>query len=152
MPRTGRPKTITKATEKIIVGCFTNGLTDDETAYYCGISRKSIQRMRAGDLCPAIKTATLAKKMFYVRTLRDGHRKDWPRLAWYLERTYPNQYCRPEVALQITQNTLNQTTNNALIISAEVADQMFSRVKVANDKVNEMFKGRPGNGSQSDDG
>ena len=156
--RTGRPKSITKAQEKTIAECFVNGLTDEEAAFYVGISRKSIQRMRDGDLCPEVKKATLAKKMVYLKRLRDGRRQDWTRIAWYLERFFPGQLSKPEVLMQIQNNTLNQTTNNALILTAEVAEGVVSRIKSASSKVDGLFKEKRANGNgnghkqQNDDG
>jgi hypothetical protein len=140
----GRPRVITKEKEKVIVRCFVDGLTDEETALFTDISRKTISRMRAGEYCPDIKKATLARRMFYLKKLRDGRRQDWTRIAWYLERLFPQQFCKPEVALAITQNTLNQTTNNSLILTAEVAEGVLSRIKEANSKVTELFKNKRG--------
>ena len=146
----GRPKAITKDKEKILVSCFTDGLTDEETAFYCGISAKTIQRLRAGELSPTVKKAALDRKMQYLRKLRDGDRADWPRIAWYLERTWAMQFAKPEVQLQINNNTLNQTVNNTLIVTAEVAHGINSRVKEADAKIEKLLKdkrGSNGNGN-----
>ncbi len=141
----GRPRAITKEKEKIIVNCFVDGLTDEETALYTDISSRTIAKCRNGELFPAIKKATIGKKMFYLRKIRDGKQRDWVRIAWYLERMYPTQFSRPEVLMQITQNTLNQTTNNALIISAEAAEGVINRLQSADGKVSSLFKKRNGN-------
>jgi hypothetical protein len=138
----GRPHAITKEKEKIIVDCFVNGLSDEEAALYTNISRKTISRMRAGEYCPAIKKATLDRRMFYVKKLRDGKRQDWTRIAWYLERLFPTQFCKPEVALAVTNNTLNQTTNQVLIIQAEVAGKINSRVRDSDSRVEKLLKAR----------
>jgi hypothetical protein len=140
----GRPKAITNAIEKQIAECFFDGLTDEETAALCDVSYKTIQRARAGQFCPAIKKAEFGRKQFYIRKLRDGKRPDWPRIAWFLERRYPTEFAKPEVQLQINNNTLNQTVNNTLIVTAEVAHGISSRVKEANMKVEKLLHDKRG--------
>ena len=134
----GRPPKITKAIEKQIADCFFDGLTDVETAALCDVSYKTIQRARAGQFCPAIKKAEFARKQFYIRKLRDGKRPDWPRIAWFLERRYPTEFAKPEIQLAV--NTTNQTVNNTLIVTAEVAKDVVSRVKTVDAKIEKLFK------------
>jgi hypothetical protein len=138
----GRPKAITPAIEKQIADCFFDGLTDAETAALCNISYKTIQRMRAGQYCPTIKKAEFGRKQFYIRKLRDGKRPDWPRIAWFLERRYPTEFAKPEIQLAI--NTTNQTVNNTLIITAEVAHGISSRVKEVDAKIERLLKDKRG--------
>ena len=143
----GRPTSITPAVQQKIADCFFDGLTDVETAALCDISQKTIQRARAGQFCPAIKKAEFGRKQFYIRKLRDGKRPDWPRIAWFLERRYPTEFSKPEVQLQI--NTTNQTVNNTLIVTAEVAHGISSRVKDVDAKIERLLKdkrGHNGNG------
>ena len=141
----GRPKAITEELELKIADCFFDGLTDEETAALCDINQKTIQRARAGQFCPAIKKAEFGRKQFYIRKLRDGKRPDWPRIAWFLERRYPTEFAKPEIQLAITNNTLNQT-NNVLVIQAEVAGQIKTRVKTAEAKIDQLLKDKRGSG------
>jgi hypothetical protein len=147
----GRPTVITPAVQKQIADCFFDGLTDEETAALCDINQKTIQRARRGEFCPAIKKAEFGRKQFYIRKLRDGKRPDWPRIAWFLERRYPTEFAKPEVQLQI--NTTNQTVNNTLIITAEAAQGISTRVKEADIKIEKLLKdkrpGHNGNGAKS---
>ena len=140
----GRPTKLTPAVQKLMADCFFDGLTDEETAALCEVSRKTISRARAGQFCPAIKKAEFGRKQFYIRKLRDGKRADWPRIAWFLERRYPTEFSKPEVQLQITSNTLNQTVNNTLIVTAEVAHGINSRVKDVDAKIERLLKDKRG--------
>ena len=143
----GRHPVITKAVEKLIAECFFDGLTDEETALLCGISSKTIQSARHGSKFPGIKKIELSRKRHYIGQIRDGEGRDWPRIAWWLERRWPTEFAKPEVQLQI--NTTNQTVNNTLIVTAEVAHGISSRVKDVDAKIERLLKdkrGHNGNG------
>ena len=141
-----RPSVITKAVEQKIAGCFFDGLTDEETALLCGISSKTIQSARHGTKFPGIKKIELTRKRFYLEKIRDGDNRDWPRIAWWLERRWPNEFAKPEIQLAI--NTTNQTVNNTLIVTAEVAHGISSRVKDVDAKIERLLKDkRGGNGN-----
>ena len=143
MPKLGHPTKLTPALELKIAECFFDGLTDSETALLCDISTKTIQLARHGDRFPRIKKIELDRKRFYVAKIRDGDNRDWPRIAWWLERRWPTEFAKPEVQLQI--NTTNQTVNNtAIIISAEIASTINSRVKEANNKIDKLLKNKKG--------
>lgn len=135
----GQPTKITKELQKTIAELFWLAFTDEQVALFTDISRKTIQRMRAGVYCPAIKKAEIKRESIYRKRIWLG-KVGWQGAAWALERKYPEQLSRPEVQLQITNNTLNQTTNNSLIISAEVAEQAMARVKMAEAKVVSLYK------------
>jgi hypothetical protein len=140
MPR-GRPTVLTLAVIKKIADCFFDGLSNEETALLCDINEKTIDRARHGIFCPAIKKAEVGRKLFYIRKLRDGKRQDWTRIAWFLERRYPQEFAKPEVLMQIGNNTLNQV-NNTLVITAEVASTIGKRRKEVESKVEKLFKDR----------
>lgn len=144
----GRPKAITKELEKTIAELFFLCFTDEQVAFYVGINRKTIQRARAGEFCPAIKRAEMAREASYRQRTWDGA-EGWQGAAWNLERKYPTQYSRPEIQFQITNNTLNQsTTNNVLVIQAELAGRIASRVKTSETKIDQLLKAkRPSNGN-----
>ena len=133
----GRPTKLTPALQKLIAELFWLAFSDQQVAEFTGISDRTIRRYRAGELCPQIKKAEIAREMPYRKRIWDGT-GNWCGAAWMLERKYPTQFAKPEVQLQI--NTTNQTVNNTLIVTAEVAHQMSSRVKDADTKVTELFK------------
>jgi hypothetical protein len=141
MPRTGRPTVLTPVAIKKVADCFFDGLSDAETSLLCEIDERTIRRARAGGFCPAIKKAESGRKQFYIRKLRDGKRQDWTRIAWFLERRYPQEFAKPEVLMQVSNNTLNQV-NNTLVITAEVASTISKRRKEVESKVEKLFKDR----------
>ena len=88
--------------------------------------RKTIQRARAGQFCPAIKRAEMAREAMYRQRTWDGA-EGWQGAAWNLERKYPTQYSKPEIQLAV--NTTNNTVNNTLVVTAEVAGANAERVQ-----------------------
>ena len=127
--------------QSLIADCFLVAFTDQQTADLCGINEKTIRRMRAGGLCPAIKIAELKRELAYRKKIWNA-KGFWQGAAWFLERKYPTQFAKPEVQLQI--NTTNQTVNNTLIVTAEVAHGISSRVKDADAKIERLLKDKRG--------
>jgi hypothetical protein len=134
----GRPTKLTPEVISQIAEAFLYGFTDQEVATLVDIDVRTIERARRGTFCRQIKRAELARKNLYIRRITEGKRPDWARWAWFLERRFPLQFAKPEIQLSV--NTTNQTVNNTLIVTAEVAHQMSSRVKDADAKVTELFK------------
>jgi hypothetical protein len=118
----------TKALINLIAGCIFDGLTDEETGLLAGVSGKQIGRLRAGDDCRQIKLAVIERMRKYIALIRDGEDRSnrWQRIAWFLERRYPDRWAKPEVLLNVSNNTAN-TTNNTLVITAEVAENLRTR-------------------------
>jgi hypothetical protein len=147
----GRPTVFTPALIKRVAECFFDGLTDEETALLCEIDEKTIRRARAGSFCPAIKKAEAARLQKYILKIRDGKQRDWVRIAWFLERRYPERFARPEIQLSFSNS---YTQNNLSInISSGEAKQIESEAKPVRDYVSSMFhKYRPalGNGNGDD--
>jgi hypothetical protein len=141
----GRPTKLTPAVQKLIAELFFLGFTDEQVALYVGINEKTIRRARLGEFCPAIKKAEIAREMKYRQKIWDGV-GNWCGVSWFLERKYPTQFAKPEVQLQI--NTTNQTVNNTLIVTAEVAHGISSRVKDVDAKIERLLKDKGrGNGN-----
>jgi hypothetical protein len=141
----GRPKAITKELEKTIAELFFLAFTDDQVALFTGVNVRTIVRARAGGFCLAIKRGEMARERVYRQKIWDG-REGWQGAAWFFERKYPTQFAKPEVQLQI--NTTNQTVNNTLIVTAEVAHGISTRVKDADAKIERLLKDkRGGNGN-----
>ena len=142
----GQPTKLTPAVQKEIARLFFLCFTDEQVAFYVGISYKTIQRARAGQFCPAIKRAEMAREASYRQRTWDGA-EGWQGAAWNLERKYPTQYSKPEIQLAI--NTTNQTVNNTtLVVVAEIAKTITSRVREADIKIEKLLKDkRGGNGT-----
>jgi hypothetical protein len=141
----GRPTVITPEVKRKIADCFLVAMTDEQTAQLCGISAKSIQRMRRGELCPEIKTWEMQRELAYRLKIWNA-KGFWQGAAWFLERKYPTQFAKPEIQLQINNN--NQTVNNTLVVTAEVAGTISSRVREVDAKIERLLKDkRGGNGN-----
>jgi hypothetical protein len=137
----GRPTKLTPAVQKTIAELFFLAFTDEQVALFVGINEKTIRRARLGEFCPAIKKAEIAREMKYRQKVWDGV-GNWCGVSWFLERKYPTQFAKPEVQLQI--NTTNQTVNNTLIVTAEVAHGISSRVKDVDAKIERLLKDKRG--------
>ena len=137
----GRPTKLTPAVQKTIAELFFLAFTDEQVALCVGINQKTIRRARQGEFCPAIKKAEIAREMKYRQKIWDGL-GNWCGVSWFLERKYPTQFAKPEVQLQI--NTTNQTVNNTLIVTAEVAHGISTRVKDVDAKIERLLKDKHG--------
>jgi hypothetical protein len=145
----GRPTKLTPSVQKEIARLFFLCFTDAQVAFYVGVNERTIRRARAGEFCPAIKKAEMEREANYRQRTWDGD-EGWQGAAWNLERKHPTQFSRPEVQFQINNNTLNQTVNNTLIVTAEVAHGISSRVKDVDAKIERLLKdkrGHNGNGN-----
>ena len=111
----------TKVLIDLIAGCIFDGLTDEETSILSKIPQKQISRLRLGEDCPAIRESTIQRMRVYVAKIRDGNDRTnhWQRIAWFLERRYPDRWAKPEVLLNV--NAGSNVTNNTLVITAEQA-------------------------------
>lgn len=63
----------------------------------------------------------------------------WSALAWLLERGFPSEFGRPEVQLGLT---VNQTTVNALTITAEEAEKLSARSRPIDAEVDALIAKR----------
>lgn len=131
----------TVLTEELVVEvaeCFLDGLTDEETGDVCDVDPDTIRKWRR--FGPIRKHET-GRKRFYIKEIRDGKRRDWTRLAWWLERRYPLEFSRPEVAHEISlshHSTVNTVQN--LVISSELAEQLAQRNANMAEKIEQLFQ------------
>lgn len=139
MPKVDLRKKVTKAILKLVSDCIFDGLTDEETALLAGISSKTVQRMRTGEECPAVKKATLVRKRHYIQLIRDGNDRTnhWQRIAWFLERRYPSEFAKPEVQLTLASTT--NTTHQTLVVTAEVANDLAKRASTVDSEVSKLL-------------
>lgn len=143
--KVGRPTKMTPEVQKLMAECFLCAFTDAQTAQLCGIDVRTIERARRGTFCRAIKIAELRRELAYRKKIWDA-KGFWQGAAWFLERKYPTQFAKPEIQLAI--NTTNQTVNNTLIVTAEVAGTIASRVREVDAKIEKLLKDkRGGNGN-----
>src|SRR4029077_16822030 len=126
-----------KALINLIAGCIFDGLTDEETGLLAGVSGKQIGRLRAGNDCQQIRVSVVERMRKYIALIRDGDDRSnrWQRIAWFLERRYPDRWAKPEVLLNV--NTAS-TTNNVLVITAEKASHLKSRSTAVEAELNSL--------------
>jgi hypothetical protein len=137
----------TKALIDLIAGCIFDGLTDEETALLAGINQKTIYRIRLGNECPAIRIASIQRMRKYISIVRDGgdsSNHKWQRIAWFLERRYPDRWAKPEVLLNVQGNS---TTNNVLVITAERAASLSARASAIEAQVSKLKPDQSGSPS-----
>jgi hypothetical protein len=143
MPR-GRPSVLTKTLQAKIAKCFFVAFTDEQTAEFCGVDQKTIQRIRReGRFCPAVKRAELAREMKYRLRVWNGV-SNWQGVAWFLERKYPTQFAKPEV--QLAFNAGDTITNNVVTVQIEQALKLKDLALRARDNTLALFEARNGNG------
>jgi hypothetical protein len=148
----GRPRATVKDPKLIdkIADCFLVAFTDEQTAAYCGICTRTIERLRAGKLggfSRAVKIAELQRELKYRKKIWDA-RGFWQGAAWFLERKYPGQFSKPEVQLQLNQ-TLNSGPNNLIILGPERAKVLATRQEEIRKNTLQLLDQR--NGPKSDD-
>ena len=99
-----------------------------ETALLAKVPVKQISRLRLGEDCPEIRESTIQRMRKYIALIRDGEDRSnrWQRIAWFLERRYPDRWAKPEVLLNINSSGAN-VTNNTLVITAEQAQGLRNR-------------------------
>jgi hypothetical protein len=123
-----------------VARCFSDGFSVEETALLCDLNEHTVKRWK--ELAP-IKKSVLARKQSLIQCITDRSLRDWVRYAWLLERKYPTEYSRPEVAhaiatASVTQNNLTQN----LVISSDVAAELTRRSRETAKKVRQLFENR----------
>jgi len=154
MPKIGRPTVLTPLVQRQLSECFWLGLSDEQTAIYCQIDRKTVYKARIGTFSPAIKRSAIRREMVYRRKIWQG-KAGWQGAAWFLERKYPTEFARPEIQLSYIQNysigalQINITSSEAKAIEAKAAPvresvkKMFASYKPMTSQL--------GNGNGDDD-
>lgn len=115
-----------------VADCLFDGLTDSETALLSDLSEKTVARLRRGELCPAIKKGEASRLQHYICKLRDSRGPEWVRIAWFLERRWPERFAKPEVQLGVNLVTNNVT---AITITAPQAEKIAKRIREVDAKV-----------------
>ena len=113
-----------------------DGFSTPEIAFYFDLSLSTVKRIKEGVEEPNIRKAVLKMKAHYISQLRDTTGKNFARIAWFLERRYPKEFARPEVQLSMSEHL---TTNNTLIVSAEVAEAILKRSKAITTEIDTLL-------------
>ena len=137
------PKMTPELVEKV-AECILYGFNYEETALLCDLSPKTLRNWRN---IAVIQKAISQQKRSLIDKVIHGTRPDWARLCWFLERRWPLEFSRPEVAHAIRVS--NQTTNvtNNLVISSEIAKELTARSKSVRAEVEKLFSGYTAQGA-----
>lgn len=139
--KNGRPTKLTPTVMAKLKEAFSLGLTDDQAASVVNVSDVTLTMWKRNpSFLAEIQGAINERLMLRLRRIEAGD-NGWQGCGWLLERLLPRQWAKPEVMLAVN-NITNQTTNNTLIVSAEIADGIESRMRSAHAKVAELFANR----------
>jgi hypothetical protein len=116
-----------------------DGFNISDIAFYFDCSRELIRKIRDGEAIPEIRKAVIDRKAFYIAEIRDSENKRFARIAWFLERRWPKEFARPEVQLSLSEQ---HTTNNTLVVSAEVAEALLKRSKAINTEIDALLEAK----------
>ena len=112
-----------------------NGFQDDELAFYFNCESQAIKAIRLGHQNPEVRRAVYEYKNKDIEKIKAGHGK-LSGLIWFLERRWPRQFARPDVQLSLSAGP---TTNNTLVVSAEVAEALVSKSKQVNFEIDSLI-------------
>lgn len=160
----GRPTKRTPALERRLFEVVKTGLPLKFATAAVGISYDTMADWRNRDpkFAEALEIARLAsvetqwQKIKRAAEDTDKQRGDWKALAWCLERAHPQSFSRPEIQLGVQINN-SQTVNNTLVVTAEVATVIQTRVERADANIEKLFRERKvaqtnlGDGKNGDD-
>jgi hypothetical protein len=125
------PELVAQVSEHLI-----DGFTNEEVAILCDVQENTIAHWCK--LSP-IKKAVFQRKRYLIHQILDGTRRDWCRVAWFLERRFPDQFAKPEIAnlIRTHQSETNITQN--LVISTELATKLTARSASVQKQVKKLF-------------
>jgi hypothetical protein len=155
MPRNGKPGAVGPPTKKNAAAIeraldiARTGLPLHFVAQAAGITRETLQQWRNGDpeFNAAIESARLEsvlKRWKDIQKIAQGTKNsapNWQAIAWSLERSFPNEFARPEVQLGVQINN-QQTVNNTLVISVEDAERLEKRAKKQTAEIDALLEAR----------
>lgn len=111
------PDKCTKEMIEHIAELKEQGLNDKAICECVGISQASMCNWKNHPksdnhfkLIERLKKAEEKHRTFLLKQIKDASFKDWRAAAWILERTYPDEYAKPEVQLarKIAKATMEQ--------------------------------------------
>jgi hypothetical protein len=140
-----RVQSLVKLTPQLInaiAGMLFDGFSDDDIAFFHGLSTATISRLRLGTECQAVRRGVISRKQLMIAKIRDGRMKGWQRIAWFLERRYPKEFARADIQLTLGMGSI---TNNTLVVTAEVGAELAKRAKESNKEIDALLAAkRPG--------
>ena len=93
-------------------------------------------KRRYPDFGERIEKAAATTALRMLKKIEAHGEENFASLAWILERRFPESFSRPEIQLGIQVN--NQVTNNTILITAEVAENLSRRNALINKDLDEI--------------
>jgi hypothetical protein len=150
----GRPTKKTKAVTDRLFAAIERGMPYAMACELSGISEAVFYQWRQDPAFDAQVVRRTTESVFeLLDTIKEARHQNWQAAAFLLERRWPRYYGRAEAQLNfevaITNNTLNQV-NNTLVVTAEIADTISSRVKDVDAKIERLLKDKRGGNGATD--
>ena len=93
-------------------------------------------KRRFPDFGERVEKAAATTALRMLKKIEAHGEENFTALSWILERRFPESFSRPEIQLGLTVN--NQVTNNTLVITAEVAENLSRRNALINKDLDEI--------------
>ena len=140
----GRPGKRTPQLEKALLAAIETGAPYRIACLACGISDDAFNEWRRKDPVFAKQVEEAAGKtaLRLLKKIEANAEENFSAAAWILERRFPSDFSRPEIQFQINNHTLNQTVNNTLVVTAEVATVIQTRAERADANIEKLFRER----------
>ncbi|MDD2496476.1 MAG: helix-turn-helix domain containing protein [Tissierellia bacterium] len=81
------------------------GLSNKDAAICMGISESTFYQwqIEKPEFSESLKKAEMERKLFLITKIFDASNKSWQAAAWYLERTYPDEFGKQEKKIEIEE-------------------------------------------------
>ena len=151
----GRPTKKTKAVTDRLFAAIERGMPYAMACELSGISEAVFYQWRQDSAFDAEVMRRTTESVFeLLDTIKEARHQNWQAAAFLLERRWPRHYGRAEAQLNFEvaiQNNINtQTVNNTLVVTAEVAGEIGSRVREVDAKIERLLKDKRGGNGATD--
>jgi transposase len=145
----GRPTKKTKAVTDRLFAAIERGMPCAMACELSGISEAVFYQWRQDSAFDTEVMRRTRESVFeLLDTIKEARHQNWQAAAFLLERRWPRHYGRAEAQLNfevaIQNNINNQTVNNTLVVTAEVAGEISSRVRDVDAKIEKLLKDKRG--------
>jgi len=90
----------------------------------------------------AARLESVQRRWNLIRKAAQGTQErpgDWKALAWQLERSFPHEFSRPEVQLNVQNNVAATVINNQFVITVEKSEELERRTLALEAKAEKLF-------------
>jgi hypothetical protein len=146
----GRPPVKSPDVCKKLIEVIRTGLPLKFAAASVGVTYEALNQWREKDpvFSKEVELARLAsvkERWEIIQAAARGNADtpgDWHAAAWSVERTWPADFGKPEVQLNVQTNVQNVTNNNAISITFEVAERLDNRGREMEVEITKLLENR----------